>query len=80
MEIAKNTYSMFEMLRPIENDYAIQEESRRLAESEAKAWTPAKLQYFAHFLLSTAMLCQLWMDSVILAQFSKCANNDIHAD
>jgi hypothetical protein len=36
MEIVKHTYSTFEILRPIESEYAIQEETRRLLESEAK--------------------------------------------
>ncbi len=36
MDIVKQTYSTFEILRPIESEYAIQEETRRLLESEAK--------------------------------------------
>jgi hypothetical protein len=36
MEVVKHTYSTFEILRPIESEYAIQEETRRLLESEAK--------------------------------------------
>ena len=36
LEIVKHTYSTLEILRPIESEYTIQEETRRLAESEAK--------------------------------------------